>query len=143
MSSKTKIIVLHMKEIIYTAIFAVFAIILILLLLFMFLPKSRETSAKADLYEPGTYTSDLTLGGTSLTVEVTVDASQITSVRFANIDDTVTAMYPLIQPAIEDIAQQITDTQSLDNIQYSEDNPYTSQLIINAISEALKKAAVD
>ena len=49
-------------------------------------------------------------------------------------------MYPLIQPTIEDIAEQIYNNQSLDNIQYSEDNPYTSQMIVNAIEEALKKA---
>ena len=42
MSSKTKIVVLHMKEIIYTAVFAALAIILILLLVFMFLPKMRK-----------------------------------------------------------------------------------------------------
>ena len=40
MSSKTKIVVLHMKEIIYTAVFAILAIVFILLLLFMFLPKN-------------------------------------------------------------------------------------------------------
>ena len=39
MSSKTKIIVLRMKEIIYTALFIGFAIVLIMLLLFMFRPK--------------------------------------------------------------------------------------------------------
>lgn len=44
MSSKTKIVVLHMKEIIYTVIFAVLAIILILLLIFMFRPEHRSTS---------------------------------------------------------------------------------------------------
>ena len=49
-------------------------------------------------------------------------------------------MYPLIQPAIEDIAEQVYDHQSLEDIQYSEDNPYTSQIIIDAIEEALKKA---
>ena len=43
MSSKTKIVVLHMKEIIYTAVFAALAIILILLLVFMFLPKNKES----------------------------------------------------------------------------------------------------
>ena len=42
MSSKTKIVVLHMKEIIYTAVFAALAIILILLLVFMFLPKIKS-----------------------------------------------------------------------------------------------------
>ncbi|MCI8939880.1 MAG: hypothetical protein HFH12_07810 [Dorea sp.] len=143
MSSKTKIVVLHMKEIIYTAVFAVFAIILILLLLVMFLPKAKETSEKIHKYQPGVYNSDLTLGNTALTVEVTVNESEITSIRFANLDETVTASYPLIQPAIEEIAQQIIDTQSLENISYSEENPYTAQVIINAIQEALKKAAAD
>ena len=38
MSSKTRIVVFHMKEIIYTAIFAALGILLVLLLLFMFLP---------------------------------------------------------------------------------------------------------
>ena len=38
MSSRTKIIVLHMKEIIYTVVFALLAIVLILLLVFMFRP---------------------------------------------------------------------------------------------------------
>lgn len=51
-------------------------------------------------------------------------------------------MYPLIQPAIENIAEQVYDSQSLENISYPEDNPYTSQVIINAIDDALKKATV-
>ena len=36
MNSKTKIVVLHMKEIIYTVIFAVLTVLLILFLIFMF-----------------------------------------------------------------------------------------------------------
>lgn len=44
MSSKTKIVVLHMKEIIYTVIFAVLAIVLILLLIFMFRPGHHSGS---------------------------------------------------------------------------------------------------
>lgn len=46
MKSKTKIIVLHMKEIIYTIIFAALGILLILLLILMFHPK--EQSAGSD-----------------------------------------------------------------------------------------------
>ena len=38
MSSKTKIIVLHMKEIIYTGIFAILGIILIIFLILLFVP---------------------------------------------------------------------------------------------------------
>ena len=140
MSSKTKIVVLHMKEIIYTAVFAALAIILILLLAFMFLPKNKESKTNEEKYMPGVYTSTVTLNNTALEVEVTVDETHINSIRFSNLDESVTTMFPLIQPTIEDIAEQVYDSQSLDNIQLSEDSPYTSQIIVNAIDEALKKA---
>ena len=140
MSSKTKIVVLHMKEIIYTAVFATLAVILILLLLFMFLPKNKEMKVDEEKYMPGVYTSTVTLNNTALEVEVTVDESHINSIRFSNLDETVATRFPLIQPAIEDIAEQVYDKQSLNDIRYSEENPYTSQIIIDAIEEALKKA---
>lgn len=142
MGSKTKIVVLHMKEIIYTAIFAVLAIILILLLVFMFRPGAKKDAGNTEKFTPGVYTSTVSLNNTALEVEVTVDESHINSIRFANLDEAVTTMFPLIQPTMEEIAQQICEKQSLNDIQYSEQTPYTSQVIINAIDDALKKAAV-
>ena len=76
-------------------------------------------------------------------MEVTVDESHINSIRFSNIDETVATMYPLIQPAIEDIADQVYEKQSLEGIEYSQDNPYTSQIILGAINDALEKAVTD
>ena len=146
MSSKTKIIVLHMKEIIYTAIFAALGILLIILLVFMFRPDGKKQPAGASAekhYTPGIYTSTLTLNNTNLEVEVSVDESRINSIRFSNLDESVTTMFPLIQPAIEDIAEQIYDTQSLENITLSGQSPYTSQVILDAIAETVEKAAVD
>lgn len=143
MSSRTKIVVLHMKEIIYTAIFAALGILLIILLVIMFRPgrDAGSTNTKKQ-YTPGIYTSSLTLNNTNLEVEVSVDESRINSIRFSNLDEAVTTMFPLIQPAIEDIAEQIYDTQSLDDVSLSEDAPYTSQIILDAIKEAVEKAAV-
>lgn len=144
MSSRTKIVVLHMKEIIYTAIFAALGILLIVLLVIMFRPDGKADGKNTEKqYNPGIYTSSLTLNSTNLEVEVSVDESRINSIRFSNLDETVTAMFPLIQPAIEDIADQIYETQSLEDISLSEDTPYTSQIILEAIKEAVKKAAVD
>ncbi len=146
MSSKTKIIVLHMKEIIYTAIFAALGILLIILLVFMFRPSEKKQPADTHAekqYTPGIYTSTLTLNNTNLEVEVSVDESHINSIRFSNLDESVTTMFPLIQPAIEDIAEQIYKTQSLENITLSEKSPYTSQVILDAITETVEKAAVD
>lgn len=142
MSSKTKIIVLHMKEIIYTAIFAALGILIILLLFFMFSPGQKRSSKNQKQYNPGIYTQTVTLNNTNLEVEVAVEETSIRSVRISNLDETVAAMYPLIQPAIEDLARQICETQSLDDVRLPEDNPYTSQLLLNAVEAALKKAVV-
>lgn len=142
MGSRTKIIVLHMKEIIYTAVFAALGILLIVLLFIMFRPGDKKDGTGAEKqYTPGIYTSTLTLNNTNLEVEVSVDESRINSIRFSNLDETVTAMFPLIQPAIEDIAEQVYDTQSLDDVALSDDAPYTSQIILDAIKEAVEKAA--
>lgn len=146
MSSKTKIIVLHMKEIIYTAIFAALGILLIILLVVMFRPGGKKQPADAHAekqYTPGIYTSALTFNNTNLEVEVSVDESRINSIRFSNLDESIATMFPLIQPAIEDIAEQIYKTQSLENITLSEQSPYTSQVILDAIAETVEKAAVD
>lgn len=143
MGSKTKIVVLHMKEIVYTAVFAALGILLIILLAVMFRPDSGSQDTDADKqYTPGIYTSSLTLNNANLEVEVSVDESHINSIRFSNLDETVTAMFPLIQPAIEDIAEQVYETQSLDGVSLPEDTPYTSQMILDAIKEAVDKAAV-
>ena len=143
MSSKTKIVVLHMKEIIYTAVFVALGIILIILLAFMFFPKKEKTVESGQQYMPGIYTSTVTLNSTNLEVEVVVDSSHINAIRFSNLDESVTTMYPLVQPTIEYIADQIYETQSLENISYHDDSPYTSQIIINAIKDALDKGKVD
>lgn len=143
MSSRTKIVVLHMKEIVYTAIFAVLAIVLALLLFFMFSSGKKDSLVTEKKYVPGIYTSTLSLNNTALEVEVTVDESHINSIRFSNIDETITTMYPLIQPTIEDIAEQVYSSQSLDDIKHSESNPYTSRSILNAIDTALEKAIAE
>ena len=140
MSAKTKIVVLHMKEIIYTVIFVVLGILLLILLGFMFFPRSETSSSDTVSYTPGVYTSTLTVNNTVLEVEVSVDSSHINAVRFNNLTDSVAAMYPLMQPTIESISEQICETQSLKKINYSDENAYTSQIILKAIEEALQKA---
>ncbi|MFI3170751.1 MAG: hypothetical protein R3Y58_00055 [Eubacteriales bacterium] len=139
MSSKTKIIVLHMKEILYTGIFLILGAILIFLLFFMF-HSQETTSTSASVYQSGIYTSTIALSSATLEVEVTVSNDKIDAIRFSNLDEIVTTSYPLIQPTMEDIAIQICETQSLENIAYSDDNQYTTQVIVSAIEEALTKA---
>ena len=141
MSSKTKIIVLHMKEVIYTVVFLVFAIILGILLFFMFgSGKPKSSSVPIHPYTPGIYTSSIRLNDNTFDVEVTVDADRISSIRLVNLSESTAAMFPLMEPALESMASQIYTSQSLENIQYSEDQKYTSMILLNAIETALKKA---
>ena len=235
MSSKTKIVVLKSKELIYTGIFVVLGIMLILLLFYMFSPgedKSKdkknnstvtnnneegtepitvsptteageldesitidgattqesvisetenleaeisevESSEAEDLeavanlqssqsneantytettvqdnsnsetfsgYVPGVYTSELNLGGSTILLSVSVDESQVTGVSMDNMDETLTAMYPLVQPSLDEINSQIGLVSSMEDITYSADNKYTTILILDAIDEALEDA---
>ncbi len=97
MSNKTKIVVLHMKEMIYTLIFAGLAILLILLLVFMFLPKQKDKTAETMKYVAGVYTSTIQFNDNTIDVQVVVDESQINAISLVNLDDTVATMYPLMQ----------------------------------------------
>lgn len=140
--SKTKIVVLHLKEIIYTAIFIGLGILLILLLVIMFFPKSNgESEDDAPIYKPGVYTSQMQLDNATLNLEIVVDANHVNSIRFVNLDEAVSAMYPLVGPALNEIADQLYDDVALGDIQFSEENQYTSVMILDTIKATLKKAS--
>lgn len=89
-------------------------------------------------YEPGVYTTVMSLGGSDLSVTVTVDADRISHVDIANIDETVTAMYPLLPTVLDSINSQISGVGSIDEITYPEEQAYTTILICDAIKRALE-----
>lgn len=143
MSAKTKIVVLHMKELIYTLIFAGLGILLIILLLFMFLPREADGEAAPTMnYVAGVYTSSVLFGDHTVDVQVIVDENRIQSISMVNLDETVTTMYPLMQPALENIGEQVIEKQSTEGITYNADNQYTSVVLLNAIENALAKAEI-
>ena len=132
MSSKTKIVVLHTKEVIYTGIFVVLAVVLAVLLFLMFGKNKNADPASADaIYHAGVYTSPITLNDNTFDVEVKVDENHINSISLVNLSETTTAMYPLVEPALDALSENIT---------YSEENKYTSMLLLEAIDNALEKA---
>ncbi|MCI9319854.1 MAG: hypothetical protein HFH05_07220 [Lachnospiraceae bacterium] len=151
MSAKTKIVVLHMKELIYTGIFALLGILFIILLVMMFLPGDKEESnapseevnaTVGSVYIPGIYTTELILGAQTIDVEVIVDKNTITSVRMVNLSEAVTTMYPLLEPTFDTICEQIYETQSLDQVTYTTESKYTSLVLLEAIQNSLNKAFI-
>lgn len=162
MTSKTKIVVLHLKELIRTGIFIGLGIIAILLLILLFSPKDEPTGSGQNSsednnnlssdtqntisvptqvsYIPGVYSTALHLGDHSVDVEVIVDSDNINSIRLINLDEAVTTMYPLLEPTFESLTTQIYDTQSLEGISYTDNSKYTSLVLLQAIEASLSKA---
>lgn len=143
MSSKTKILVVKLKEIIYTVLFVVLGIILIVLLFILITGKShkKDTSpVSVTTYSPGVYTSSIVLASNPVDIEVVVDDTQIKSVNLVNPSESVETMYPLISSSLSDIASQVIKNNSTENITYSQDARYTSIVLIGAINDALEKA---
>lgn len=141
--AKTKIVVIQMKELIYTAIFAGLGILLIVLLIIMFVPGSKDEKtgdASKNIYAPGVYTSQIRLGDTTLNLEVAVDAEQIKSVSLINLEESVTTMYPLVKPSLESIEKELIAGTSLEDIPLSEKSKYTESLLIEGVRTALEKA---
>ncbi len=157
MSAKTKIVVLHMKELIYTGIFVALGILFVVLLIMMFSPDKEESGGQAPtetessgdaeqassdaVYIPGIYATELVLGGQTVDVEVIVEKDAITSIRLVNLSEAVTTMYPLLQPTFDSICTQIYETQSLEGITYTSDSKYTSLVLLEAIQNSLDKAS--
>lgn len=95
--AKTKIVVIQMKELIYTAIFARpwytshrFA--------YYYVSSGQinkeKTGSTKQIYTPGVYTSQIKLGDTTLNLEVAVDADQVKSVALVNLEESVANHVP-------------------------------------------------
>lgn len=147
MGSNTKILIFKAKELIYTILFVVLGILLLLLLLFMFLPDRSEQQepelTETAAYIPGVYSSTVQLGESTLEVQVTVDSNRICDVSIVNLNETVTTMYPLLTPALEEINAQLPDIESVDDLTCSADSQYTSVILTQAIKNALEAAVPD
>ena len=106
------------------------------------MPLSRQLLPSPDSILPGVYTTAIELNDNTFDVQVTVDSSHINSIELINLSESTAAMYPLMEPALEELASQIYEKQSLEDITYEDDNKYTSMLLLEAIKSALAKASV-
>ena len=102
---------------------------------------SKNTASDSETtYNPGVYTSSLMLNNSSLEIEVCVDSHRINSISVKNMDEAITTMYPLMKNSINDLSNHIINSQSLENITYTDDCKYTYMILLDAISTTLDKA---
>ena len=69
-----------------------------------------------------------------------VDSESITSLRLINLNESITTMYPLLEPTFDSLCEQIYEKQSVNNITYETENKYTSLVLLEAIKNSLEKA---
>lgn len=128
--SKTKIVVLRMKEVVYTAVFVGLGILLLIVLFFMFgrqnSPKSESTQSNISnesstykndaVYRAGIYESQFVIGENTINLEVALDEEQVKSVKVKNLDESVETMYPLMKSAVKDVSKQLSSGVSIDEV---------------------------
>lgn len=158
MSGKTKILVLHMKEVIYTGIFIFLGLIFLILLAIMFLPRKTHVDSSSmntgvttesgttqelsyDGYTPGIYTATLQVSGNSLEMQVIIEQTGITDVSFTHLDEAIETMYPLFTPVLDSISEQLKSGVALDDITYEDSQKYTATILLETIEQVLETAA--
>ena len=91
-------------------------------------------------YIPGIYTTELILGSETVNVEVIVNDHAITSVSLADPSETLTTMYPLLEPTMESLNDQLCEMQDPSQVTYSAETRYTSLVLLEAVKASLEKA---
>ena len=142
--SRTRIVILQLREIIYAAVFVGIGILVLVTLFFLLMPEKSDgadvsNNLKQDnkIYEAGIYQNKLALGDAVVGLQVTLDESQVKSVEVINLDESVSAMYPLMKPSVETISNQLAAGASVDEVVLSDGSKYTQELILNAVKEIM------
>ena len=139
----TKIIILRMREVIYTAIFVGLGILLLIILFFMFWPKQGDTEQAANVsageaeYQAGVYTKELKMGNATVNLQVTLDENTVKSVEIVPLDESITTMYPLMEPAVATISEQLQAGRDIKEISLTDESQYTQQIVVSAVEEIL------
>ncbi len=141
MRNNTRIFIFRLRQLIIAA----FIIIAVLILTFFLLvrPGNKKEDAPAtpaSIYTAGVYTSSITLNNQTVDIQVVVDKDRIKSAAIVNLEESVAAMYPLLETSMADISSQLSAGVALDDITYASSSRYTSQVLLGAIAQALEKA---
>ena len=141
MRNDTRIFIFRLRQLLISA----FIIIAVLILIFFLLvrpgnKKEDASAAPASTYTAGVYTSSITLNNQIVDIQVVVDQDRIKSAAIVSLEESVAAMYPLLETSMSNISSQLSAGVALDDITYASSSRYTSQVLLGAIAQALEKA---
>ena len=74
-------------------------------------------------------------------VSVEIKDGRIADVTVTDDAETVSVMYPMVEDAAEEVAQQVVQNQSVENITVADTHTYSAQAVLDAVSACLEDAA--
>lgn len=134
-----RFMVLKFRDIIKTALFAVIGAAIIAGVLYFILSGGSENN---QVYNPGTYSSDIVLDNGKVTVEVTVSKTKIKSVELKESAEEIPVFYPLFESAADNIGNYVVKEQELSYVP-DEYSSVTSGLVLDAVERSLEQAKVN
>ena len=147
----TKIFVLQMKDLVRVGIVIALGLVLLIMALILFLP-GRRSAADTDTptyppgatarYIPGTYVSTIILSDKPVEIRVTVSENEILAIYMSDMADIQRVFYPLFEPRMRDLAEEILRYQSA-FIEPTTDYPVTTAILQQAVQAALEMAIAD
>lgn len=144
--SGTRIVVLQSRKIIYSLILIGLGILALIILILMFVPGKNKDGESASVlnqteqeYEAGVYTKEIKIGDATVNLQLSLDEDNVKSVELVNLEESVQTMYPLMQPTVEKISEQLAAGRSMEEIVVSEDSQYTEKIIIETVSKMMKE----
>ena len=138
-----KIVILKRRQLLLCAILLIIAVVIVLA---VSIGKKRNSGDNITLedarYIPGLYHSDIQLSEYTLNLELAVDRDCIKSVSITNLDEEILSMYPLIEPSLQAVSEQLIGGVAIDAVTISEDSKFTQMMLIEAIGSMLEKATL-
>jgi len=135
-----------MRDLIRIGAIALVAVVLIILALVLLVPsggreRRNEPPPNTDIFVPGIYTSTIILNNKPVEVRVAVSEEAILYVYLSDMSDVQRVFFPLFEPRMQDLADEILRYQSA-YINPQTDYPVTTDILHRAVKAALELAAV-
>ena len=139
-----KIVIVKRRQLLLYGILLIAAVILILAVTIgrNNAAENSNLSLEDARYTPGIYNSEIQLSEYTLNLELAVDRDCIKSVNITNLDEEILSMYPLIEPSLQAVSEQLIGGVAIDAVTISEDSKFTQMMLIEAIGSMLEKATL-
>lgn len=134
----TKFVVVKMRELLKTAVFAVLGVIILVGLITFFL--RMGAGEETGQYRDGTYEAVVQLGTEQAVVSVEINDGKIAQVTMQEMAESVAVMYPMVESTMDEIAAQVIQNQSAQQVDVSSQQTYSAQVLLDAVAQCLAQA---